>query len=424
MSYKRVGGCIAQRGTREEKVKTMRGSIFVFVFMLSVSFLFARCSGGGGSSPSAASSAATTVANLKYVDVHAHIDDLDDDFASGAGVDTAIASMDTEGIAKMVLAVPPVISLTNQRYYECGDTTDTTTPKWTELEAALAKYPGRFGLLCGGGKLNSMILDATMNRTTISDMSAYVESFKTEARKIATVSGFVGFGEIAALHMCHGQTQQDLMVAMPNHALFKALVDVAAEQSPPVPIDLHLDAITADGTKIPQPLPDGVSCSQNTQALNENITELGELVTYAKTKGVKIIWSHAGWDQTSYKTYGTIANFLASYPDVVLSINHDTLMYNDYYTANDDNQVLIGSGASTTFQGNWLTLIQNYKTQFLVGTDQFFNATGHVTFSTTWDIKDAFTNAAKTDLLTQVAACNAYKVYPKLGTPDASLGCQ
>jgi hypothetical protein len=214
---------------------------------------------------SPASSTTTTTVGPR-VDVHAHISrEGTSDFVGAAG--EAVAAMDAENV-DIILVLPPPFTPEKHALYECDD-----------YSGVRQEYPGRFGFLCGGGNLNSMVQEAVAGKP-ISQ-----EDFKNEARRLANSEGFVGFGEFTGVHFCMG-SNHEYIYAPPDHALFKALVDVASEEN--APIDFHMEAVP-QAMAFPEFVTGG--CTLNPSTLEADIPAFKSLLDYAKSKtpAVKII---------------------------------------------------------------------------------------------------------------------------------------
>jgi hypothetical protein len=299
--------------------------------------------------PVTATPAVPTVAGgnetFSYIDVHAHLHGkigvAENDFEGAAGI--AVDAMEKWNIQKMLVMPPP---FTNQQ------SQDKAKYEIDEMAGVLKKYPGRFAFLGGGEELNVMIQKAVTKKENIS-----IEQFKTQARQVAGMDGFAGFGEMATLHFCMGAGHV-YESADPDHELFKALVDVAAEKN--VPIDIHQEAVLAD---MPFPTPVTGGCSANPDTLRANIDKFKNLLAYAGGKNVTIIWDHVGWDNTGKRTASLCDELLGQYDNLYMSIK---ISPND---APLDNSVVDANG---NIKQEWLSLFQKYPDRFMIGSDQFF----------------------------------------------------
>lgn len=299
----------------------------------------------------------------------------------------AVASMNAWGVKKILVMPPPFSSSSEQTAtrYEC-----------TDMSAAVSKYSDRIALLCGGGSLNIMIQNA------VSGQSINSANFKTVARQLADTTGFVGFGELAAEHFCLG-SGHIYMMAPPDHPLFYALVDVASEKA--VPIDLHMEAISST---MSFPTLTSGSCSYNPAVLTPNIDKFKNLLTYAGAKSpkVKIVWVHAGWDNTSQRSTTVCDELLGLYDNLYMNLKHSSA---DSVSA---NQVLDSSG---NIKSEWLSLFNKYPTRIMMGADHFFAPAGTTppgpgSFDSSWAIITKLATASS-NLAVKIGYENAQTIY-------------
>ena len=215
-----------------------------------------------------------TNTNLKYIDVHAHlhgrINEGQQDYNSVAVL--ALEQMDDIGIQRMII-MPPPFAPDEGGIYECN-----------EYSGILSQYPDRFTCLGGGGTLMPMIIEAVDTGTVTDELR---NEFEQKAEEIIKNYGAVGFGELAALHLSFGSSHPFEEVP-PNHELFKLLVDIASKYN--APLDIHMEAVVED-METPERL---LQFPKNPPTLTGNIQPFEELLEYALTKSVNIIWAHVG----------------------------------------------------------------------------------------------------------------------------------
>lgn len=250
---------------------------------------------------------------------------------------TALQKMDVLGIKKMLI-MPPPFPPGHDSFYDYDDFTEV-----------MKKHPDRFGFLAGGGILNEMIQKAIKNGKT--DEAAKKE-FKEKAYKMLA-DGALGFGEFAGEHLCLGPNHNH-QEAPPNHPLFLILADIAAEKN--VPIDIHMEAVPHK-----MPLPRDLKSPPNPAELTPNIEQLEKLLSH--NEKAKIIWCHAGWDQTGERTAELTAKLLEKHPNLYLSIkicNEDCAV---------ENSMLDNNG---NLRPEWLEVIKKYPDRFMIGSDQFY----------------------------------------------------
>ena len=94
----------------------------------------------------------------------------------------------------------------------------------------------------------------------------------------------------------------------PDHPLFLVLADIAADND--MPIDLHMEAVPQD---MPTP-PRFALRGPNPSNLKENISALERLLDHNPRP--RIIWAHAGWDNTGERTVRLMRSLLAKHPNL------------------------------------------------------------------------------------------------------------
>ena len=136
-------------------------------------------------------------------------------------VSTALALMDRFGVSYAILAPPP---LPARREGAAGS---------PELQAVARQYPTRFAFSAGGESLNPVIQSTPPGNVTADVLGRFQE----EARAIAE-AGAAAFGELAAEHFSSRIGNHPYESVPPDHPLFLALADIAAQYN--MPIELHM----------------------------------------------------------------------------------------------------------------------------------------------------------------------------------------
>ncbi len=286
----------------------------------------------GGASPAAT-----------YIDVHGHLAGKimggpsrgKTDYEGAARV--ALDMMDRLGI-ETLFVMPPPFQPNHPGVYDVED-----------LMGVVRKHPGRFAVLGGGGSLNVMIREAVLEGRT---SAAKRRAFEKRAVEILA-AGAVGFGEMTAEHLCLGK-KHNHQSAPPDHPLFLLLADIAAKND--VPVDIHMEAVV-EGT----PLPPGLPSPPNPGTLTPNVEAFERLL--AHNRKAKILWSHAGWDNTGARTAALTSELLKKHPNLYMSFKispRDSLARN--------RPVERGGG----LKPEWLTVIEAHPDRFLIGCDHFF----------------------------------------------------
>lgn len=277
-----------------------------------------------------------------YIDTHNHLHGRfgpsrlqASDYDGAAQV--ATSTMEKFGI-RMMLIMPPPFPPDHPNTYDIDDLADTSK-----------RYPGRFAFLGGGGTLNVMIQEAVRDGHTGERLK---DRFKRRALEILS-KGAVGFGEMSAEHLCLG-SKHNHHSAPPDHPLFLLLADIAASHD--VPIDIHMEAVPER-----MPLPERLSSPPNPKVLAANLAAFERLL--AHNRKAKIIWAHAGWDNTGYRTAKLTAEMLRKHANLYMSFKvcpRDSLFEN--------RPIERGRGLKT----EWLTVIREFPNRFVIGSDQFY----------------------------------------------------
>ncbi len=266
-----------------------------------------------------------------FVDVHAHPDPGE----PARSVQAALRAMTVENAAKIVFMPPPFTADDPARYD-------------AEIILAATKGQDKLAVLGGGGTLNAMIQESARSGDAGPEVR---RKFKQRAEELLGL-GAVGFGELTAEHFQGATPYQS---APPDHPLFLLLSDIAAEHG--VPIDLHMEAL-------PQtiPLPAPMKSPPNPPQLRANIAAFERLLDH-NARG-RIIWAHAGWDNTGYRTPGLCRQLLRAHPNLYMDVKIDPLK--------PGKNSPLANGASGAIKPEWLKLFQDFPDRFVVGTDQHY----------------------------------------------------
>ena len=286
--------------------------------------------------PEAALPDAAAGGRATYIDTHAHLDGRISPMATDyeGAVSVALETMNRLGIRK-TLVLPPPFSSGHPHQYDFED-----------FLAAIGRHPARFGFLGGGGSLNVMIQDAVRAGAVGPEARRRLEARAAEIVR----AGAAGLGEITTEHLSLGPGHP-YETAPPDHPLLLALADVAARLD--VPVDLHMEAVAAD-----MPLPPRLFSPPNPPALRENIAAFERLLGH--NRRARIVWAHAGWDNTGHRTLALSRRLLAAHPNLFMSlkIGRESL---------PDTRPMAGDA----IRPEWVELIRAFPDRFVIGSDQF-----------------------------------------------------
>lgn len=277
---------------------------------------------------------------LSYIDTHDHLSgwayrkgSLAEGFEKAAQV--AIDTMDKEGI-KIMLLMPTPQTVNQHNRHKMSDYLDVAK-----------KYPNRFALLGGGGTLNVFIQESLIDGEVSLQLQ---EKFKKTAEDIIA-QGAVGFGEMTAEHFSMDQNHP-YVSASPDHPLFLLLADIAAKYD--VPIDIHMEAVPQD-MEMPERLQ---RMKNNPRVVNGNIEAFKRLLSH--NPRAKIVWAHAGWDNTGYRTTELSKRLLEAHPNLYMSIR-----------VGPKSIASRPTDESGKINPEWLELILEHPDRFMIGSDEF-----------------------------------------------------
>ena len=267
-----------------------------------------------------------------FIDAHTHLEPGDPGFSIRA----ALGAMAARNGAK-VLFMPPPFTFDDPARYEA----DVFGP-------ALAGHEGALAFLGGGGTLNPMIQEAARSGEAGPEVR---RRFRERAEDLLR-RGAAGFGELTAEHFQGATPYQS---APPDHLLFLLLADIAAEHR--VPIDVHMEAVPDD-----MPLPEGLKSPPNPPRLAANIGPFERLL--AHNPRARIVWAHAGWDNTGYRTPALCRRLLEAHPNLYMDVKVDP--------TNPGKNPPLAGGASGAVRPEWLRLFKDFPDRFVIGSDQHY----------------------------------------------------
>ena len=296
--------------------------------------------------PSAVPSPSRPAEKPEYVDVHEHLTfgRGTKDFRRAAKI--AVREMDRTGVATMLVMPPP------QTLKQAG------TYRAEKLVDAVHAHPGRLRFLGGGGSLNVMLQEAVAAGSVSADLS---RRFEARARALAEM-GAVGFGEMTAEHFSLNPHHPYVTVA-PDHPLFLLLADLSAELS--LPIDLHMEAVREhfEFSRRYRSNPSTPAAAAPNLATFERLL--------AHNPQSRIVWSHAGWDNTGHRTPALTRELLARHPNLYLSLRVPPRQRHE--PSLQASRLLDDSGVLTA---GWRALIEAFPDRVMIGGDEFFPSSG------------------------------------------------
>jgi len=313
------------------------------------------------------------VALSPYVDTHAHFDAKILSDPNGE-VAFAVREMVLENAAKLIFLPSPFLPDDPNRFDHDA------------FMAVVKHHADKLAFQGGGGSLNPMIQESVR----AADAGPEVQrKFKERAEQILR-DGAVGFGEVTAEHLSFlpGQVYES---APPDHPLFLLLADIAADHG--VPIDLHSEVV-------PQamPLPLELKSPPNPSKLQENLAAFERLLDH--NPRAKIIWAHAGSDNTGYRTTDLCRQLLKAHPNLYMEIKIDPLSLGK-------NPPI----ANGKIKPEWLKLFKDFPDRFVIGTDQHYASGRLMTGPQRWKMAALLLNQLPRDLRRKIGAENALRIF-------------
>lgn len=269
--------------------------------------------------------------------------------SSSASAPDLVDVMTANGVSLMILMEPP------RADYVADDNSSETLINFFADDSSLFRY------MYGGSELNPILFARGYNGTlpitsalvypnggtftpqnitdfnainTEAEGGAWKTLFRTRARTAAQSSHYVGFGELAPLHLS-SKSGQPYITYNADTPWMLWLSDLAAEHN--MVMDVHCEATET------------------------TLVQLATLLSY--NTNTKIIWDHAGWSNmvdTSLATAAVFSQMLADHANLYLSLK----MREGQEGANTSPVDSDG-----TIKNEWYTLLTIYADRIMVGND-------------------------------------------------------
>lgn len=317
---------------------------------------------------------------VPIIDTHAHLV-----FRRGDGVavhgaaQAALASMDRLKISRTLLLPPP-----QPDGFANGYDID-------ELMPAIRLDPKRFAFLSGGGSLNPLL---HRHAAAAEIPATAMRSFESIALKIAD-SEAAGFGELTVEHLSF-EPNHPYVASRPDHPLMLRLAEIAGDRG--LPIDLHMEAVPR-AMALPPSFAE--RSSLNPARLQANIERFERLL--AHDRRARIVWVHAGWDNTGERTPALMSRLLK---------DHSNLYMNIKIFGRPADQPNMPLGEGRQIQPAWLAMLRAFPDRFAIGSDSFHAAPQQAGRRPPPNpATRVLVNALPPDLAPRIASGNALKIY-------------
>lgn len=301
-----------------------------------------------------------------YTDAHVHLDKTD-----AAAVQSMLQTLSHQNVRKVLILVPPY-TFDDPALYEA----DVLFP--------IAKqHADKLAVIAGGGSLNAMLQQAV----TSGDAGPEVQrKFKERAEGLLR-EGAVGFGELTTEHFpSPGSASYEYAPA--DHPLLFLLADIAAQRG--VPIVLHIEAVPQE-----MPLPSNLKSPPNPPRLHANIDALERLLGH--NPRAKIIWAHAGSDNTGYRTPELCRRLLQKHANLYMEIKTDPV-------SPGLNPPLAGG----KIKPEWLKLYRDFPDRFILGSDEHYPESAG---PQRWQSSVLLLNQLPADLRKKIGTQNVARLY-------------
>jgi predicted TIM-barrel fold metal-dependent hydrolase len=308
----------------------------------------------------------SVAAASSFIDGHVHLDQHD-----ANGFESMLESLSHENARKVFILVPPY-TFDDPARYEA----DVLFP-------FAKKHPDKLAVIAGGGSLNAMLQQSVAS----GDAGAEAQrKFKERAEGLLR-DGAVGFGEMTTEHF-PSPGSATYQYAPADHPLLLLLADIAAQHG--VPIVFHIEAVPQD-----MPLPSGLKSPPNPPRLHANIAALERLL--AHNPRAKIIWAHAGSDNTAYRTPDLCRRLLQAHANLYMEIKMDPV-------SPGLNPPLVDG----KLKPDWLKLFADFPGRFFIGSDEHYpESTG----PQRWQAAVMLLNQLPAGLRAKIGTQNVLRIY-------------
>jgi len=160
-----------------------------------------------------------------------------------------------------------------------------------------------------------------------------------------------------------------------------------------MPIDFHSEAVPRA-----MPLPSDLKSPPNPPQLRENIAALERLLDH--NHKAKIIWAHAGSDNTGERTPELCRRLLQAHSNLYMEIKIDPLSLGK-------NPPL----ANGVIKPEWLKLFSDFPDRFVIGTDQHYASGRPMTGPQRWKMAALLLNQLPADLRRKIGMENALRIF-------------
>ena len=313
-------------------------------------------------------------ASYEIIHTHVHFGASANQRDFVAGASEALTKLPLRHIVTAIVLPTPQVSFD----YDAG--------RYDYLELRSVSRDERFKVGGGPGMFGKWL----HNKATISDVEK--AEFRSLAEMMVT-DGIVVFGEIGLNHFgIPGLGNRYGRIPL-DHPLLKVLGEVSASTG--VPIDIHFDVVPQD-KKIPRAL----KGAGNPSFLKSNLSQFEKFLS--ENRGAKIVWAHAGFEPSPFRTAELNADLLRRHANLFMSIR---LMRGapKPSAAMDENGQL---------KSEWRQLFVEFSDRFVLGSESMYGSTLSGMFDTQFMLYQRLLSELPATVARKIASENARLIYP------------
>ena len=141
----------------------------------------------------------------------------------------------------------------------------------------------------------------------------------------------------------------------------------------------------------------------NPPTLRENISGLERLL--AHNRDARIVWAHAGWDNTGHRTVALMRRLLETHSNLYMNIKLPIGGKRDDRTPPENQPV----DADGRIRPEWLALLQEFPDRFVLGSEAFYGIEAMARSASR--AQSPFIEQLPPDLARKVGHENAARIY-------------
>ena len=315
----------------------------------------------------------------EIIDTHVHLGGGPKQRNFAAGASEALSKMPERHVAMaIVLPTPQVVLPTAQERHR--------HKRYDYKELRRVNHRDRIRIAGGAGILGKMLHGSK----TVS--SEQIESFRDLAQSLVE-DGIVAFGEIGLYHFALPRIGNKFGRVPLNHPLLDVLGDVAAKAD--IPIDVHFDVVPRSSS-----LPKQLAGAGNPGHLEANLAQFEQFLS--RNRKTKIVWAHAGFEVTSFRTAQLCADLLQRHNNLYMSIRL-TRGAPRPSAAMDTNGQL---------KNEWKQLFTRFPDRFVFGSESMYGSTMSSSFDHQFVLYQKLLAQLPSTVAVKIASENAMSIYP------------